>query len=378
MTDTNKKILLTLLGIVFLFVAFMYVVKPKNESCKSLQSDIDDLQARYDDLCAKEAQKDQLIAETEEFNAQFDETVSKFAPDLNQENTVDFLKNVELENDFVNMAISMPRETAYYVIGQGAVAANGGANEELDVEKDAYVAYNDNYSITFSGTYEGVKSYLDYVLNYKYRMAVDNITVSFDEEADAPIMECTGSVTLNTYAVKHVDRIADVPNVDVEEGKENIFATEGEYMPVSAGSSDHDSDDGASIVTNHNMIIRLSNAGNDTSSGIIAAASESNEATYVTSNENKVEDLSISITEEDGKNYITYAIGSKSYKAEILTSDVAIYVKSSSRVDDKDTNGVNVKISNDTALPVYIKVADDDSSNPRFKLTEKAGSVKQY
>ena len=109
-----------------------------------------------------------------------------------------------------------------------------------------------------------------------------------------------------------------------------------------------------------------------------SAASASNEATYVTSNENKVEDLTIAITEEDGKNYITYAIGSKSYKAEVLTSDVAIYVKSSSRVDDKDTNGVNVKISNDTALPVYIKVAGDDGTNPRFNLKEKAGSVKVY
>ncbi|MBO5609807.1 MAG: hypothetical protein J5929_05520 [Eubacterium sp.] len=375
MTDTNKKILLTLLGIIILFAAYMYVVKPKMSSIKSLESDIDELQARYDDLCAKEAQKEQLLAETEEFNKQFDEVVEKFAPDLNQENTVEFLKNTELENDFVNMSVALPQETAYYIIGQGAVA---GQEQVADADNDAYVVYNDNYNISYSGTYEGVKSYLDYILNYKYRMAVEQITIAFAEDADAPITECTGSLTLNTYAVKHEDRIADIPKVDVEEGKENIFATEGEYMSTSAGSSDHDSDNGDSIVSNHNMIIMLNNAGNDTSSGIIAAASASNEATYVTSNENKVEDLTISITEEDGKNYITYAIGSKSYKAEVLTSDVAIYVKSSSRVDDKDTNGVNVKISNDTALPVYIKVADDDASNPRFKLAEKAGSVKQY
>lgn len=375
MTDTNKKILLTLLGIVILFATYMYIVKPKMSSIKSLETDIDELQARYDDLCAKEAQKDQLIAETEEFNKQFDETVNKFAPDLNQENTVQFFKNSELDNDFVNMSVTMPRDTVFYILGQGAVT---GQDQALDVEKDAYVAYNDNYNISFSGTYEGLKSYLDYVLNYKYRMAIETITITFDEEAEAPIMECNGAVVLNTYAIKHEDRIADIPKVDVEEGKENIFATEGEYMPASAASSDHDSDNGDSIVSNHNMIIMLNNAGNDTSSGIIAAASASNEATYVTSNENKVEDLTIAITEEDGKNYITYAIGSKSYKAEVLTSDVAIYVKSSSRVDDKDTNGVNVKISNDTALPVYIKVADDDASNPRFKLAEKAGSVKQY
>lgn len=375
MTDTNKKILLTLLGIVILFATYMYIVKPKMSSIKSLETDIDELQARYDDLCAKEAQKDQLIAETEEFNKQFDETVNKFAPDLNQENTVQFFKNSELDNDFVNMSVTMPRDTVFYILGQGAVT---GQDQALDVEKDAYVAYNDNYNISFSGTYEGLKSYLDYVLNYKYRMAIETITITFDEEAEAPIMECNGAVVLNTYAIKHEDRIADIPKVDVEEGKENIFATEGEYMPASAASSDHDSDNGDSIVSNHNMIIMLNNAGNDTSSGIIAAASASNEATYVTSNENKVEDLTIAITEEDGKNYITYAIGSKSYKAEVLTSDVAIYVKSSSRVDDKDTNGVNVKLSNDTALPVYIKVADDDASNPRFKLAEKAGSVKQY
>ena len=376
MTDTNKKILLTLLGIVFVFAAYMYVVRPKSSSIKSLESDIEDLQARYDDLCAKEAQKDQLIAETEEFNAQFDETVSKFAPDLNQENTVQFLKETEQENDFVNMAISMPKETAFYVLGQGAV--EGGQDAALDADKDAYVTYNDNYSISFAGTYEGVKSYLDYILNYKYRMAVESISLTFDEESESPLMECNGSIILNTYAVKHVDRVEDVPKVDVEEGKENIFATEGEYMPASAGSSDHDSDNGESIVSTHNMVLLLNNAGNDTSSGIIAAASESNEATYVTSNENKVEDLSISITEEDGKNYVTYAIGSKSYKAEVLTSDVSIYVKSSTRVDDDDKNGVNVKISNDTALPVYIKVAGDDGTNPRFNLKEKAGSVKVY
>ena len=376
MTDTNKKILLTLLGIVFVFAAYMYIVRPKSSSIKSLQSDIDDLQARYDDLCAKEAQKDQLIAETDEFNAQFDETIGKFAPDLNQENTVAFLKETEAENDFVNMSISMPRETTYYILGQGSTA--GQDPTQLDIDKDAYVAYNDNYSIAFSGTYEGVKSYLEYILNYKYRMAVEQISMTFDEEAEAPILETNGSILLNTYAVKHVDRAEDVPKVDVEEGKENIFATEGEFMPASAGSSDHDADNGDSIVSNHNMIIMLNNANNDAASGIIAAASESNEATYVTSNENKVEDLTVSITSEDGKNYVTYAIGSKSYKAEVLTSDVNIYVKSSSRVDDNDKNGVNVKISNDTALPVYIKVSGDDGSSPRFNLTEKAGSVKVY
>ena len=376
MTDTNKKILLVLLGIIFLVAAYMLVISPKRSSIKDLESSIDELQTRYDELCEKEAQKDQLLAETAEFNAQFDEVVTKFAPDLNQENTVMFLKGIEDDVDFLHLAIAMPRDTAYYILGQGSVVGQSPA--DMDIDKDAYVVYNDNFNISFSGTYEGVKAYLDYILNYKYRMAVESITIAFEEDSEVPLSECTGSLILNNYAVTHVDRIADVPKVDVDEGKENIFATEGSGLPVNAGSTDYDSDNGAAIVGKHNMVIMLNNADNDAASGIIAAASESNEATYVTSDKNEFEDLTIEVTSEDGKNYVTYSIGSKSYKAEILTGELAVYVKSSARVDDNDKNGVNVKVKNDTAIPVYFKVADDDSSNPRFKLSEKAGSVKEY
>jgi hypothetical protein len=274
-----------------------------------------------------------------------------------------FFKEIEEEVDFANLSIAMPRETNYYVLGEGAVASN----EVIDRDEDSYIVTTDTYAIAFSGTYEGVKAYLDYILNYKYRMAVEQISITYSEDADAPIAECSGSVTLNTYAVESNDRKHDVPSVDVEEGKENIFAVEGTALPASAGSSSHDSGNGDDIVANHNIVMLLNDAANDAASGIIVAADESKEDTYVTSSENKVETVEISVTAEDGKNYVTYKIGSKSYKAEVLSSDVTVYVKSSSRTGDDDKNGVDVKLSNDTDLAVYFKVVGDDASNPRFK-----------
>ena len=374
MSDSNKKILLVLLGIALLVASIVFVVRPKKQSIDSLNSEISTLQARYDDLCAKELQKDQLIAETAEFNKHFDEEVVKYASDLDQENAVMFFKEIEEEVDFANLSISMPRETNYYVLGEGAVEAN----EMIDTEEDSYVVTTDTYAIGFSGTYEGVKAYLDYVLNYKYRMAVETLSITYSEDADAPIAECTGSLTLNTYAVESNDRKHDVPSVDVEEGKENIFAVEGTALPATAGSSSHDSGNGDDIVANHNVVILLNDAANDAASGIIVASDESKEDTYVTSSENKVETVEISVTAEDGKNYVTYKIGSKSYKAEVLSSDVTVYVKSSSRTGDDDKNGVDVKVSNDTDLAVYFKVVGDDSSNPRFKISQKSGTVKEY
>jgi hypothetical protein len=374
MSDSNKKILLVLLGIALLVLSIVFVVKPKKESIDSLNNEIATLQARYDDLCAKELQKDQLIAETAEFNKHFDEVIVEYASDLDQENTVMFLKEVEQEVDFANLAISMPRETNYYLLGEGAVEAN----EILDLEEDSYVVTTDAYSISFSGTYEGVKAYLDYILNYKYRMAVEQLNIAYSEDADAPIAECQGSLLLNAYAVESNDRKHDVPSVDVEEGKENIFSVEGTTLPTSAGSSSHDAGNGDDIVANHNVVMLLNDAANDAASGIIVASDESKEDTYVTSSENKVETVEISVTSEDGKNYVTYKIGSKSYKAEVLSNDVTVYVKSSNRTGDDDKNGVDVKLSNDTDLAVYFKVVGDDSSNPRFKLSQKSGTVKEY
>ena len=54
MSDTNKKILLVLAAIAILVLTFVFVIKPKREEIASLQSEIDELQARYDDLCEKE------------------------------------------------------------------------------------------------------------------------------------------------------------------------------------------------------------------------------------------------------------------------------------------------------------------------------------
>jgi len=188
--------------------------------------------------------------------------------------------------------------------------------------------------------------------------------------------ECTGTVTLNAYSISGPDRTPDKPVIsDVTEGKDNIFV---DYTGGSSASTSFDDNNGEGIVSNHNIVIFLNNAGNDTASGIIVAANEANEDTYVTSSANSVEDLNVTITEEDGKNYVEYSIGSSSYRAEVLSSNVTIYVKSSARVNSEDSNGVKMNVKNDTDLSVYVKVSDDDATAPRFEIGSKTGTVKVY
>ncbi len=203
-------------------------------------------------------------------------------------------------------------------------------------------------------------------------MNISSISMSYNEDEE----ELNGSIALNGYAVSGPNRVPDEPTLNQPTGEDNIFIG-GEGAPVS-DSSKYSEDDGAAIVSSHNLVMLLNNAKNDTASGVIVAASENDEKTYVTSESNDVADVTVEIYSSDDKNFIKYSIGSKSYETEVITEDVTIYVKSSERVDSDDKNGVNVKISNTSVLPVYIKVADDDSSSPRFKLGEKSGTVKVY
>lgn len=376
MSDTNKKILLVLAAIAILVLTFVFVIKPKREEIASLQSEIDELQARYDDLCEKEKHKDEFIQETADFNEQFDEVVAKYPADLNQESTVMFLKGVEEANEFINNSVSMPRDTQFYVLGQGAVEGDAVETETEEGEDAPYICSQVGYSISYNGTYDGIKDYLDYIANYKYRMNISSVSIAYNTEAEDPLSECTGAIQLNAYSISGPNRTPDKPTVDVDEGKDNIFV--GDLAGGVSGSVSYDSDNGEAIVADHSLVMLLNNANNDTNSGIIVAASEASDSTYVTSSDNEVVDVDISITEEDGKKYMTYAIGSNEKRVEITSSDVTIYVKSSARVDSKDTNGVNVSVANDTDLSVYFKVVDDDSSEPRFNLSKKAGVVKVY
>ena len=288
-----------------------------------------------------------------------------------------FLKGVEESNEFVHNSVSMPRDTQFYVLGQGAVEGDDVVEAGSEDGEDApYVCSQVGYSVSYNGTYDGIKDYLDYIANYKYRMNISSVSISYNTEAEDPLAECTGAILLNAYSISGPNRTPDKPTVDVDEGKDNIFV--GDLAGGVSGSVSYDSDNGEAIVADHSLVMLLNNANNDTNSGIIVAASESSEGTYVTSSDNEVVDVDISITEEDGKKYMTYAIGSNEKRVEITSSDVTIYVKSSSRVDSKDTNGVNVSVANDTDLSVYFKVVDDDSSEPRFNLSKKAGVVKVY
>ena len=369
MSKANISILLVLLSVVIVGGVYMYVYKPNMDDKDTIQAEINTLQARYNELSAKAQKKDQYIADTAMYRAEFEDEVAYFPATLDQEISVMFVKGLTKDEgvkQFDVNNVGLGRPSLFYVLGSGATQTTA----DVAVTDDSYLCYTAAFPVSYTGSYEGIKDLLDYIMAYKYRMNVSTVTMSYNSETDS----FTGNVSLNAYCITGGDREADKISVNVNNGVDNIF--HGGSGAVAVSSFEYDADNGAAIVSNHDVNILLNNANNDTSDGIIVSAGGSD--TYVTSGANEVQTLVITVDSEEGKNFVTYAIGDKSYKKEIVSSDLKIYVESSKRVDGNDNNGVKVTVDNKTSLPVFFKVVDDDTTSPRFSVGSKSGTVKVY
>ncbi|MGN0152418.1 MAG: hypothetical protein ACI39Q_08090 [Wujia sp.] len=360
MSKSNIKILLALLSILMVVGVYFYVFKPNQQEKESLESEITTLETKLADLKAKEANRDMYLAKTEEYNEKFDELVAYFPADLNQEVSIMFMKGVEdaRNGEFLIDTAGLGQAKQFYTLG----------GENTDSAN--YVCYEAAFPISYNGTYAGVKDFVDYIMNYKYRMNISSINISYDTENDV----ATGAVSMNAYCVTGGDREGEKVDVDVNNGVDNIFL--GGTDSPSTQTYSYDSDNGASIADKNDIKITLNNAANDTADGIVVSAGGT--ATNVTSDENSVEPVALHIYEQDGKNYADYSIGDSKYTVELTGTDVKVYVASSARVDGDDKNGVKLNITNDTDMTVFVKVADDDTTSPRFTLGSKTGTVKVY
>lgn len=376
MKKSDVQIILVILGIAILVLGYLFGFKKEKEKLDTAEETNSALRLQLAELQEKAKQKDQLLAEIDEYNKIFEKELTKYPADLNQETAVAFLKAVEEQMEYEHTSVAFQRPAEFYILGQGASTATTVAADNADTS-ESYICSDAAYNIAYKGSYEGLKQYLDYIANYKYFMNIStlNIVRSYNETTGQE--EYMGSLVLNGYAVSGPDRTPEKPNVDVPNGVGNIFTGGGSITPQS--TSKYDSDQGASIVSDHDLTIGLVKADNDTTkASVLVASDENKEETIVSYEGNDVATLDISVQEKDGKNYVTYVIGSNQYEAELLSKDLKILVASTARVDSDDLSGVKVNISNSTDVAVYIKVQGDDSTSPRFTLGTKTGSVTVY
>lgn len=376
LSKSNIKLILFIVAVAILGLTYLYVFKDNMSDADSIHSEVETLQARYDELMVKQQDRDMYEEKTAEYNEKFNERLAYFPATLDQEISVMFVKGLtkdegNLQFDVKSVGLGQPQ--SFYSLS-AAASADVSSDDSAEVEtQDAiasgnYECMSAAFPLSYTGSYEGLKDFIDYIMNYKYRMNISSFNIAYNSSDDT----YSGSVALNAYCITGGGREADKVDVDVPEGVSNIFL--GGEGAATVTTSSHDDGQGEDIVDDHDILIGLNNANGDSSEGIIVSAGSDK----VSSTANSVETVTVSIKDEDGKNMVEVKLGDDSYSFELTDKELTIYVESSDRVDSDDKNGVKLNVTNGTTVPVYVKVAGDDTSSPRFALGSKTGTVKVY
>ena len=395
--DSEKSALMVLLGIAIAVLGFMYGIKPNYDEIQSIKAECVQLQERLTLLQQKEARRAEYLAGIEEYEAAFEEKLDAFAPDLNQEVTIMFLEGIKDNNDFEISSLGLGQPEQFYTLGlsggDAALAtADPAATDPATTEAGAvdvapatvetaseYNCFRAAFPVSYSGSYASLKDVVAYVNSFENRMVIDNINISYSPEGD----RYSGSLNMMIYAVMSDARPETSMEMnEVEIGTDNIFQGDVGEGSSSAESSmtKYDENDGAALEASYDFYAMLNPSTSDVSAKVVGQNGAGKEASVISNSDNTVSTLSMDFYEKDGKNYCKYTLdGTTSYEAEVTSAeDIKVLLQSSARKGDDDKVGIKVTIRNTTSLPVYVKVAGDDSTSPRVKIASKSGAVKVY
>lgn len=405
--DSEKSMILILIGAAVLVLSFMYIVKPNYEEIQSLKAESQQLQARLTDLQQKQARRDEYLAGIDEYTNAFEEVLAEFPADLNQEITIMFLQGIKNDNKFKIDALTLGEPEQFYTLGLGGgdatlstgtdasadtateasteaasteAASQDGTLEEGEIGPDpnAYTCYRADFPIQYNGSYESLKNVIDYIDGYNCRMTINSIDIAYDADENL----YTGNLDLKCYSIESAERPERSLELnDIETGVDNIFTSGGTGSSSQSSSlKKYDENDGAAIENNYDFYAMLNPSTSDVSAKVVGQNGTGKEASVISNSDNTVSTLTYDFYEVDGKNYCKYTLdNSKSYEAEITSAeDIKLLFQSSARKDGDDKVGIRVTIRNTTSLPVYVKVSGEDAASPRVDIVSKSGSVKVY
>lgn len=375
MNETYKKLLLIVIGILALLAAWFFGMKPNNEKAASVESEVKRLTTYYNELLAKEVNREQYLQDTEANYAMFEEKLDEFPSNLYQEYQLEFVQGVRNneEIDYNVTAQGMTPETAFYVLGgSNAEGTLDAAAEGEDTAEDAsagYQCFNSSMNFAYVGSYEGIKKFVNYVASYPYRMTIDAVSVSIDEQSGI----YSGNMTVNIYCIKGNGREeqVDLDLDDIDTGVENLF-TGG---TASGSISKFAEDNGESIKSDYDLYIAVNPTSSDTSGKLVGLRSG---GTNVTSDKNEAEAVNVTVSKEGDAYVVQYGIGTNRQRVEFDPGeDMTLLIQSSDIKDESDVNAIALSIDNSSDKTLYVKVVDDASAN-RIKITNRSGSVIVY
>lgn len=249
MKVSKRDILLLVgfIGILLGFGTFYWVFMPAQEKVEAMKAENIQLRQQITDLTIKTNNKETYMTEMDRMLKEIDDIYQVFPVNVKAEDVILMAINQELVSpmvvesvnieqlapvSFADQIASTEEHDYTYDLGENDVlgvddepmdgadnttAAEGSAEEEIDW------LYNRKATFNYGVSYEGLKRSIQHIVDQPNRMAIETLTVTFDDSTGLLI----GSTTLNMYLAPYqMGKEYVQPDFSsVLLGTDNIFGT---------------------------------------------------------------------------------------------------------------------------------------------------------
>ena len=399
MSQREKNLLIIVSCVLVAVLYFQFIFVPKQDEIAQLENELFDVQTRYDQVMQNINSLQSRKEKIKKITASISESTSTLYPTLIQEKiilaldelinetgvmaTIGFSQiSAQAVQPFTGGTYESPQSSLSSLANEYAALTTDETVTEESVKNDSLVTSNSTVEVmsiglSFTGTYEVVKAFIDAIQSWEYNLVLSNLSLTPLNET-----EVSGSTTLEFYAVP---KLSDQDQEYLEWTLENTY---GKELPFSSGAASGVYSSTmeqllASGVKVYDFMMLVRSSASDLPAVTIGKALDESRESYLFTDKNEVEPVTITFKQEGEKYYYRYETSEGVYPSNEelgieftpVNETIEMQIMSESRVEATDQVGVQLKVINETDLVVNIDIKDDDTVAPRLSVNSEGFTV---
>ena len=399
MSQREKNLLIIVSCVLVAVLYFQFIFVPKQDEIDQLENELFDVQTRYDQVMQNINSLQSRKEKIKKITASISESTSTLYPTLIQEKiilaldelinetgvmaTIGFSQiSAQAVQPFTGGTYESPQSSLSSLANEYADLTTDETVMEESVKNDSLVTSNSTVEVmsiglSFTGTYEVVKAFIDAIQSWEYNLVLSNLSLTPLNEN-----EVSGSTTLEFYAVP---KLSDQDQEYLEWTLENTY---GKELPFSSGAASGAYSSTmeqllASGVKVYDFMMLVRSSASDLPAVTIGKALDESRESYLFTDKNEVEPVTITFKQEGEKYYYRYETSEGGYPSNEelgieftpVNETIEMQIMSESRVEATNQVGVQLKVINETDLVVNIDIKDDDTVAPRLSVNSEGFTV---
>ena len=400
MSQREKSLLMIVSCVLVAVLYFQFIFSPKQNQVSQLENELFDVQTRYDQVMENISSLESRKEKIKKITASVSETTSVLYPTLIQEKiilaldelinetgivaTIGFSQiSAQAVQPFTGGTYELPKSSLSSLTDQYSdLTTSEPVVEEIDSNSESSVTSNStaevmSIGLSFTGTYEVVKTFIDAIQSWKYNLVLSNLSLTPLNES-----EVTGSTTLEFYAIPKLS------NQDQEYLEWTLEDTYGKELPFSSGAASGAYSSTieqllASGVKVYDFMMLVRSSASDLPAVTIGKALDESRDSYLFIDKNEIEPITVTFKQDGEKYYYQYETSEGAYPSSgelgveftPVNDTIEMQIMSESRLEATDQVGVQLKVKNETNLVVNIEIKDDDTEAPRISVNSEGFTV---